>query len=335
MTRMVPLPRLFTEKEVQLQAELATLRWRDTVGLDDDFVPYLQPQGGVTAFASAFGCEVEYFEHTQPWAHPVIKSDDRPEKVYDLKPPSVTDGQLGPMLEFTDYYVAETRGRYPIAVTNMQGPLDTAYLVWEPSAFMLAMYANPKEVHHLMRLVTDLIIAFVKEQKRHSPEFMPCHFPPLWLPDGRGIAVSDDGLAVVSAKLYAEVCLPYMNELSDEFGGIMVHSCGNFVHQFDNLERMHNLRGINFGATETPFEAIWERFNGKTALIPHMGLNNSSDKIHFDDNAAYLEHLHEVRSHNRGLCIVVAPADGEVRGSDPDSFPRFLETARRILERFS
>jgi uroporphyrinogen-III decarboxylase len=332
---MVPLPRLFQEKEVQLQAELATLKWRETMGLDDDFVPQLQPQGGVTAFASAFGCPVEYFEHTQPWAHPVIKADDPPEKVYDLKPPSVTDGQLGQMLEFTDYYVAETGGRYPIAVTNMQGPLDTAYLVWEPSAFMVAMYTNPKEVHHLMRLVTDLIVSYVKEQRRHSPEFMPCHFPPLWLPDGRGIAVSDDGLAVVSAKLYEEFCLPYMNELSDEFGGIMVHSCGNFVHQFDNLEKMHNLRGINFGVTETPFEAIWERFNGKTALIPHMGLNNTGDKVHFDDNASYLEHLLDVRTHNRGLCVVVAPADGEVRGSDSGSFPRFLKTARTVLKRFS
>jgi hypothetical protein len=335
ITRMAPLPRLFQEKEVQLQAEIATLKWRDAMGIDDDFVPQLQPQGGVTAFASAFGCRVEYFEHTQPWAHPVIKADDPPEKVYDLQPPAVSDGQLGQMLEFTDYFVAETHGRYPIAVTNMQGPLDTAYLVWEPSAFMLAMYTNPKEVHHLMRLVTDLIIRYVKEQRTHSPEFMPCHFPPLWLPDGRGIAISDDGLAVIGAKLYQEFCLPYVNELSEEFGGIMIHSCGNFVHQFDNLEKVRDLRGLNFGVTETPFEAIWERFNGKTALIPHLGLNNTSDKVHFDDNQSYLEHILRTRTHNRGLCVVIAPAEGEVSGSRPDSFPTFLERARQTLARFS
>jgi len=332
LTRMVPLPRLFQEKEVQLQAELATLKWRDAMGIDDDFVPQLQPQGGVTAFASAFGCRVQYFEHTQPWAHPVIGADDPPEKVYELQPPAVNDGQLGQMLEFTDYFVAETGGRYPIAVTNMQGPLDTAYLVWEPSAFMLAMYTNPKEVHHLMRLVTDLIVSYVKEQRTHSPEFMPCHFPPLWLPDGRGLAISDDGLAVIGAKLYEEFCLPYVNELSEEFGGIMIHSCGNFVHQFDNLDKVHQLRGINFGVTETPFESIWERFNGKTALIPHLGLNN---EVHFDDNEAYLEHVLRTRSHNRGLCVVVAPAEGEVKASEPDSFQTFLQRARQKLAHFS
>ena len=132
----------------------------------------------------------------------------------------------------------------------LQGPLDTAYLVWEPSAFMVAMYTNPKEVHHLMRLVTDLIIKFVKEMRSRCPEFIPCHYPPLYLPDGRGISISDDCLAVVSPKLYEEFALPYVNELSEEFGGAFIHSCGDFVHQLDNLTKVHELRGLNFGATE-------------------------------------------------------------------------------------
>ena len=332
LTRMVPLPQLMQDKVAQLQAELATLGWRDTVEIGDDFVPFLQPQGGVTVVASAFGCEVQYFDHTLPWAHPVIKADDPPEKVYELKPPAVTDGQLGQMLEFTDYYVTETKGRYPIALTDLQGPLDTAYLVWDSSAFMLAMYTNPKEVHHLMRLVTDLTIAYVKEQRARSPQFLPCHFPPLWLPDGRGVSISDDGLAVISAKLYEEFCLPYVNELSDEFGGIMIHSCGNFVHQFDNLAKVHNLRGLNFGATETPFEAIWERFNGKTAIIPHLGLNN---EVHFDTCREYMEHVLRIKTHNRGLCIIAQPEVTEIKASDPDSVNKFLDSTRRTVKEFS
>jgi hypothetical protein len=329
---LVPIPQLLREREVQLNAQLGLLSWRETAAIGDDFVPHLQPQGGVTVFASAFGCEVDFFEHTLPWAHPVIRENDPPEKVYDLPPPAVDGGQLGDMLAFTDYFVAQTGGRYPIAITDLQGPLDTAYLVWEPSAFMVAMYTNPKEVHHLMRLVTDLIIRYVKEQRSRSPEFLPCHFPPLWLPDGRGIAVSDDGLAVISPKLYREFCLPYMNELSEEFGGVMIHSCGNFVHQFDNLEQMHNLRGINFGVTETPFEAVWERFAGKTVIIPHLGLNN---EIHFDGNREYLEHILRTKTHNRGLCIIVGPGERELKGFDPASMTRFVAHTRETLAMFT
>ena len=192
----------------------------------------------------------------------------------------------------------------PSASPTSQGPLDVAYLVWEPSAFMIAMYTNPKEVHHLMRLVTDLIIAFVKEQRARSPEFLPCHFPPVWLPEGQGISINDDCAAVLSPKLYREFALPYINELSEEFGGIIIHSCGNFTHQLDNLAKVHNLRGLNFGASETPFEAVWERFGGKTGLFPHLGLNKD---FPFDSHVEFIEHVFRTATQWRGLCILVTP----------------------------
>jgi len=328
---LAPIPQLLQEKETQLNAQLALLRWREQVDLGDDFVPHIQPQAGVAVFASAFGCKVDFFEHTMPWAHPVVGENDPPQKVYDLAAPAVDAGQLGEMLAFTDYYVAQTAGRYPVAITDMQGPLDTAYLVWESKAFMEAMYTNPREVHHLMRLVTDLIIRYVKEQRSRCPEFLPCHYPPLWIPDGRGISISDDCLAVIGPRQYREFCLPYVNELSEEFGGIMIHSCGNFVHQFDNLEQVHALRGINFGAMETPFEAVWERFGGKTAIIPHMGLGNES---RFKDNQEYMEHILRTKTHNRGLCVIVAPENLRGKGSAPASMTAFVEQVKEILAKF-
>jgi hypothetical protein len=180
-------------------------------------------------------------------------------------------------------------------------------------------------VHHLMRLVTDLIIAFVKEMRSHCPEFIPCHYPPLYLPDGRGLAISDDCLAVVSPKLYEEFALPYVNELSEEFGGIFIHSCGNFVHQLDNLAKVRELRGLNFGATETPFEAIWERFGGKTVVVPHLGLNKD---IHFESNRDYLGHVLETKTTDRGLCIIVAP---QTLTAGQESLARFVANTREML----
>jgi hypothetical protein len=309
---LVPIRPLLQDRETQLNAQLGLIQWRQSVGVGDDFVPHLQAQQGVTVFASAFGCEVQFFDHTLPWAHPVIRAGDAPEKVYDLPVPAVTDSQLGTILEWGDYFVEKTAGRYALAITDLQGPLDSSYLVWEPTAFMLAMYTSPREVHHLMRLMTDLIIRFVREQRSRVPQFMPCHFPPVWLPDGRGISVSDDCLAVLSPALYEEFALPYLNELSDEFGGAFIHSCGNFVHQFDNLEKVHNLRGLNFGASETPFEAVWERFGGRTAIVVHLGLNK---EIHFDSEADYVRHVLRAKTHDRGLCVLVIPPGGRRGGA--------------------
>jgi uroporphyrinogen-III decarboxylase len=327
LTGAVPLPELFQNGETQLRAQLALLAFREAWEIGDDFVPHLQPQGGVTVFASAFGCRVDFFEHTLPWAHPVIGADDPPGKALELKAPEVTDGQLGEMLERTEHFVRETQGRYPVAMTDLQGPLDTAYLVWEPSAFLIAMQTNPREVHHLMRLTTDLIIRYVKEQRARSPEFLPCHFPPLWIPDGSGIAVSDDALAVLSPKLYREFGLPYVNELSEEFGGVMIHSCGRFVHQLENLSEVRDLRGINFGASEMPFEAVWERFGGRAAVIPHLGLNKD---IRFESNRTYMEHVLKTADHSRGLCVLVAPDEGSTMG-DPEARRAFVAEVEALL----
>jgi len=323
-----PMIPFLKEKERQLRGELAFLGLRERLQLGDDFVPHLQPHQGTSVFASAFGCPVSYFDHTLPWAHPVIGADDPPERVYDLPAPKVTDGQLGDMLDFTRHFVAETQGRYPIAQTDLQGPLDTAYLVWDSCSFMTAMYTNPKEVHHLMRLVTDLIVAFVKEQRALSPEFIPCHFPPLYLPDGEGIAISEDCLAVIGADLYREFALPYNNELSEEFGGLFVHSCGAFGHQLENLKRIRNLRGLNFGATEMAFEPVWEEFGGRTAVVPHLGLNKD---IHFDDMLDYVRHVLSVRTTDRGLCVVLAPTDPAAVG-DPVGFAATMRAAYELAE---
>ena len=337
---LVPMQALLRDKAVQLQASLNLLQLREALDIGDDFVPQLRPELGAIPLPSAFGCPVRWFDHTLPWAQPAIQASDPPERVYELPKPKVTDAYLGTILEYIDYFVAETGGRYPIALAELTGPMNTAYQVWESDAFMLAMYTHPKEVHHLMRLVTDLIIAFVKEQRARSPEFNPCHFPPVWFPNGHGTAFGDDCMAVLSPKLYQEFALPYVNEISDEFGGLIIHSCGNIVHQFDNLAKVHNLRGLNFGASETPFAAVWERFGGKIAILPHIGLNK---EFSFESHVEFIEHIFRTATHWRGLCILVSPPElagqseaGRLTGmrqiSDQASLGQFLETTKETMK---
>jgi len=340
--QLVPMRPLIQDRAFQLRASLNFLLWREALAIGDDWVPHLQAYQGVTPLPSAFGCHVRYFDHTSPWVEPLIRAEDPPEKVYDLPPPAVTDGQLGTVLEYVDYFVAETAGRYPIS-TYLQGPMDMAYLVWDSSAFMLAMYTNPKEVHHLLRLVTDLNIAFIKELRTRSPQFFMCHCPPLWMPEGQGVSISEDCSAVLSPKLWREFSLPYVNEMSEEFGGVVIHSCGNFQHQFDNLAQVHNLRGLNFGASETPFAAVWERFGGKTAILPHIGLNK---EFPFESHVEFIEHIFRTADHRRGLCLLVTPPTlvGQTEGAKPslglgphvvdETFVAdFVQTTKETMER--
>jgi len=263
---------LFMDRDIQFYQsvkfnksfELAQRFWSK-----DDFIPHLQPQMGVGVFASAFGCRVEFPWDQMPWSYPAIKAGEDAKKVYDFEPPDVRAGLLGNILDFAQYFNKKAGGKTPIAMTDLQGPMDTAYLVWDSCDFMVDRYGHHREVHHLMRLCTDLVIKFVKEFRSTVTEMIPVHFPPAYLPDGMGISVSEDALAVLSANLYEEFSLPYINELSEEFGGIIIHSCGNFEHQLDVIAKVHNLRALNFGVSETKFEAVWDKFGGKTVVIPH------------------------------------------------------------------
>jgi len=310
---------LFRDREEQFQASLAFNKFFEQTQLtwsQDDFVLQLQPQMGVGVFASAFGCEVEFPPDQMPWSRPAIKAGEAAEKVYEFEPPDVRAGLLDNILDYAEYFDRKAEYKYPIAMTDLQGPLDTAYLVWDSCDFMVAMYEHPREIHHLMRLCTDLIIKFVKEMRSKVKEFVPAHFPPVYLPDGMGLAVSEDALAVLSRHLYEEFSLPYLNELSEEFGGIIIHSCGNFEHQLDALAKVDNLRGINFGVSETRFEAVWERFSGKTVIIPHC----STEMIvaRFKNANEWVEYVLQKKTHNRGLALMVPPMVGDIHKTTLD-----------------
>ena len=137
---------------------------------------------------------------------------------------------------------------------------------------------------------------------------MPSHLT-FYLPDGEGIVVSEDALAVLSPKLYEEFSLPYINELSEEFGGIVIHSCGNFEHQLPVLQKVHNLKGLNFSVTETRFEAVWEAFRGKTCLI--CGCTSEYIVEEFHNAKEWISHVLKHKTMNKGLAMTIIPTVGD------------------------
>lgn len=308
---------LITDRKVQLSE---SLRWNRLYGTlqrffyHDDFIPHLQPQLGIGVFASAFGSEVIYSDEQLPMTHPAIQLGEPAQRVYEFSEPTVEAGQLGDVLDYASYFSSEAGSRYPIAMTDLQGPLDTAYLIWNATDFMIAMLDYPKEVHYLMRMVTDLIIKFIHEFKRRVDWFVPAHFPPVYLPDGKGIALSEDVLALLGPQLYKEFSLPYLNELSEEFGGVLIHSCGNIAHQMDVLEQVHQLRGINFGVSETRFEVLWERFGGRVVLIPHCSPVGNIAK--FSGSYEWIQHVLNTKTTNRGLALMVTPPSSDIRPAE-------------------
>ena len=111
-------------------------------------------------------------------------------------------------------------------------------------------------------------------------------------------------LAVLSPKLYREFALPYVNEVSEEFGGVFIHSCGNILHQLDNLAQVHNLRGLNFGVSETPSRPSGSDSVARQPSCPTSASTRTSpSKATSNSSSTSLR----AATHWRGLCLVVAP----------------------------
>lgn len=275
-----------------------------------DFVPALTPTVGVITIPSAFGCEVVWQERDFPTVRPLIEN---PDEIADLEMPGLRDGELGRILDYTRYFRQETNGQLPIRLTDIQGPLDNASLIMGHNNFLLAINTHPEIVHCLLQMITELTITFVREQRKAAVVFVPSLMQP-WIPDGWGISISNDDSVMISSRHMEAFGVPYFNQLSDAFGGLYVHSCGNWLHQIPALEKIHNLRGLEFGASEVPFSKVLEHFGGRVVLACRVGFNKN---YKFNGMTDYVKQILGARTTNRGLFIHVDITNGIIDDSWP------------------
>jgi uroporphyrinogen-III decarboxylase len=298
-----------------LEAQLAEIEGQ--AKLRGDLVPALCPTLGVIAIPSAFGAEVVWWENDFPAVRPVI--GDRTEKRGELARPRTTDGELGRILDYTRFFLERTEGRMPIRLGDIQGPLDNAALIFGHTAFLEALITSPRPVHRLLDMITDLMIEFATAQREivraAGAEFVPSAFQP-WLPDGRGISVANDVAVMLSPELHDEFGVPYLNRLSDAFGGVYIHSCGDWTHLFPSLEKVRGLRGLEFGASEAPYDKVLTRFGGRTVLACRVGLHRD---IRFAGMADFVKRVLAAAPTPRGLFVHIDITNGLVDSDWPET----------------
>ncbi len=275
-----------------------------------DFVPALCPTLGVIAIPSAFGCEVVWWENDFPSVRPLIGDD--PMRIYDLSKPKLTSGVLGRILDYTRFFIEQTGGQYPVRLADVQGPLDNAALIFGHTNFLEAVISSPLEVHHLLQMITDFMIEFIRAQrdlvKTCGVEFVPSGFQP-WIPDGSGISIANDAGVMLSPALHDEFSVPYINQLSSAFGGVYIHSCGNWTHLIPSLKKVRELNGLEFGASETPFRPVVEHFGGRAVLACRVGLHRD---VKFNGMADFVSRIKEQCKTYRGVFIHVDITNGLV-----------------------
>ena len=303
-------------------AHLARREWGHDHG-----VPLIMPLGcGTGVLATAFGA---CYDPARNWTRPLTTS---PEEIESIPlDATLDDGLIPKALETVEHFARMTGGEIPLQVSNgVGGPMDIATIAMNDQDFLLATSLYPEAAHRLLNVCTDLFIGFVKAQQEIAPAFTPQGVVgDMYWPDGMGVMCGEDWLSVIGPKTALEFEIPYINRISDAFGGVLIHACGRLEINFETLKNhVRNLRGINFNAGWSSFPKAVETFRGTdVVLIPHFGLDKHYP---FESPLDAVEQVLAAKTPDVTV-FLQAPRRAPSYGEDPNGMS---EEILRVLERY-
>jgi len=238
-----------------------THRYHESMGPVQDYnIPNIKPNIGIGLIAAAFGCEQTPNDEGDPWIRPLITRDNV-EDVYSLAELDVKENPVFKRayqrLEFL-----QRRSSFPLRLANIASPLVAGSQIWEYTSFIESMLLDPEAVHRLLDMVTGTIIRFVREQLERIENLYTMGHEPWHIPPDVGLRISDDTAAVMSPSTVEEFGTAYNARISEAFGGLVWHSCGNVANVLPNILRTPRLKGIDIVATQNDWKTIRDQMQG-------------------------------------------------------------------------
>ena len=241
----------YTEKDVLADFDKmleASLAWAGGLAsTDNDWSPMINTYCGVVMVAEAFGCPVVFDPFGTAWTHPAITDISQ---VWNLKPvPPQESPMIRRLSEWIDFAQRKIGTETQYWTEDIQSPFSVAARVVESEELLAACISDPDAVHHLCRMITDYSILMMREHiaEMEHPAFPGRNFPSI--SENVGICIADDTpLIMLSPAMYREFALPYNAMIGEAFGGIHIHSCGDYRHNLGVLLETPNLKSIQLHA---------------------------------------------------------------------------------------
>ncbi len=245
--------------------------------LKDDFIPAIFPGCKQSTIPNILGIKEICCDGDFTCEKTIQKTED----IYSLPEPSLEKSHVAQdWLNMQKYFVEETEGKLPIHVVDMQGPVDVCAQIWSYDELFIAAYMDPKAYHHIMNISTNAFIMFWEKQKKLLGNlFVGTHlFGWDWLPKDMGASLSADSLVMVSPDFYDEFFKPYLVKIGEKFGGLSVHSCGDFTKVLPRVCNTPTVKAIN-ASQLTAKQMVDSGLSKKTIAIATLAYEDVEDTI--------------------------------------------------------
>jgi len=171
---------------------------------------------GLSGIAEALGSKLIFPEHGAPYVREyAIKDISDLEKL--IVPDPIKAGRFSFVLETAEKLVEKFGDEIPVSV-EVPGPFTSAGNLMNIGRFLRDTRKNPEFVHRVLRLVTDTIIAFIKEAAKFDVSI--------------GIAEPSASGTLISQDMFRKFTQPYLKEIVDATKALgksspYLHICGN------------------------------------------------------------------------------------------------------------
>lgn len=269
------------DMRVSLQLQLGGLM--KSLDYATDAPTYLEPWYGIGTTASAFGGEYDWPLGQAPVVRPQYKSIGEVPKLVPRNFANVPI--MCYTLETIEYFLEQTRGRVPVSWSDLQAPINVATELVTTSEFFLAFVDAPDKVREILAAITGVVIDFTQKQSaliggalaRPGHGFASSRA-------GTGIGLSTDNLVMVSPRMYEKFCVPDNIHIGSAFGGVAIHSCGNYAKWLPALKKISNLTMVDaaFGPETDPSPNTPEVFRDafvNTGVILHARIVGEPDQV--------------------------------------------------------
>jgi uroporphyrinogen-III decarboxylase len=165
------------------------------------FLPGFWSEFGMCSEPSAFGARCSFPPDEFPHAHRIIYS---PEDINKISAPDPRADGLAPFILnrlLLNLKKIESEGHH-ICFSVSRGPLNIASYLMGTTEFLLAMMTHPDEIHNLLNIITDYLVAWHDLQRRSIPTI-------------DGIMVLDDIIGFIGEQEFIDFGLPYLKRIFD------------------------------------------------------------------------------------------------------------------------